>query len=305
MLSPQPDSRVSDPQTVAEASRVASVGLLSESVATDAQDNSANLVPGTESHVDNTHAQTDKDPEHPASDTMQVSAGASAPGGANPRLAILGFQKDGVTKIVGIEAPLLSDQQGDAIPQAMQTSLYNQLSQVKSILVSLTTGTEYPWEITEFMSTLDDREGGILDLIREVYTYHSTLTGVTLQPSLELVSELTRDYEQCKISRMHHAHAYDESVYEKPDIEEGAPETDTASAPTLMPPAAPLPAPPPPPAAARDSSTPGSPVFDAAQLGAIIAAVAHGSRSLTAPPTRTYCYPQSGSAAIASAGAWP
>ena len=68
MLSPQPDSRVSDPQTVAEASRVASVGLLSESVATDAQDNSANLVPGTESHVDNIHAQTDKDPEHPASD---------------------------------------------------------------------------------------------------------------------------------------------------------------------------------------------------------------------------------------------
>ena len=71
MLSPQPDSRVSDPQTVAEASRVASVGLLSEIVATDAQGNSANLVPGTESHTDDGVTTFGKVAEHAASDTMQ------------------------------------------------------------------------------------------------------------------------------------------------------------------------------------------------------------------------------------------
>ena len=42
LFSPQPDPRVSDPQTVAEASRIAAAGLLSEDVATDAQDQTAN-----------------------------------------------------------------------------------------------------------------------------------------------------------------------------------------------------------------------------------------------------------------------
>ena len=78
MLSPQPDSRVSDPQTVAEASRVASVGLLSENVATDAQGKTEDLVPGTEPHTDNAVAQTPEVPEHAASDR-------SSPAGTNRR----------------------------------------------------------------------------------------------------------------------------------------------------------------------------------------------------------------------------
>ena len=67
MLSPQPDSRVSDPQTVAEASRVASVGLLSENVATDAQGKTEDLVPGTEPQGHDDAAEPKELPEHAAS----------------------------------------------------------------------------------------------------------------------------------------------------------------------------------------------------------------------------------------------
>ena len=68
MLSPQPDSRVSDPQTVAEVSRVASVGLLSEIVATDAQGKTEDLVPGTEPQPDDA-ANNAELLEHAASDS--------------------------------------------------------------------------------------------------------------------------------------------------------------------------------------------------------------------------------------------
>ena len=71
LLSPQPDSRLSDPQTVAEASRVASVGLLSENVATDAQGKTEDLVPGTEPQPDDDVTTIGKVAEHAASDTMQ------------------------------------------------------------------------------------------------------------------------------------------------------------------------------------------------------------------------------------------
>ena len=48
LFSPQPESHVSDPQTTTEASRTAAVGLLSEDVATDAQDMTDNFVPVAE-----------------------------------------------------------------------------------------------------------------------------------------------------------------------------------------------------------------------------------------------------------------
>ena len=48
LFSPQPESHVSDPQTTTEASRTATVGLLSEDVATDAQDKTDNFVPVAE-----------------------------------------------------------------------------------------------------------------------------------------------------------------------------------------------------------------------------------------------------------------
>ena len=110
LFSPRPDTRVSDPQTVAEAPRVAAAGLLSEDVATDAHDLTENLVPVTEQGdaLDAASAQASA-AEHAASDTPVVSADVSASGGANPRLATLGLLKAGVTKIVGIAAPLLSD----------------------------------------------------------------------------------------------------------------------------------------------------------------------------------------------------
>ena len=70
LFSPRPDTRVSDPQTVAEAPRVAAAGLLSEDVATDAHDLTENLVPVTEQGdaLDAASAQASA-AEHAASDS--------------------------------------------------------------------------------------------------------------------------------------------------------------------------------------------------------------------------------------------
>ena len=75
LFSPQPDPRVSDPQTVAEASRIAAAGLLSENVATDAQDQTANLVPVTGPRGAFEAATRDEATEHAASDIWSGTRG--------------------------------------------------------------------------------------------------------------------------------------------------------------------------------------------------------------------------------------
>ena len=235
LFSPQPDPRVSDPQTVAEASRIAAAGLLSEDVATDAQDQTAHLVPVTGPRGTFEAATRDEATEHAASDTPVVSADVPASGGANPRLATLGLLKAGVNKIVGVEAPLLSDQQGDATADLDLSILTDHLTIIKSVLCAVSSGDDHSREIQEFMSALDDREGGIISVIREVYQLNSTIAELALHPSLEIVNELTRDYEYCKLSRMQNDNAYQE-IYEKPDFDDAPPET---VAPTPPSPAAP------------------------------------------------------------------
>ena len=128
LFSPQPESHVSDPQTTTEASRTATVGLLSEDVATDAQDKTDNFVPVAEERdgASSFEATAPEAAAHAASDTPVVSADVSASGGANPRLATLGLHKTGVTKVVGIEAPLLSDQQSDVATNLDLFTLHDQ-----------------------------------------------------------------------------------------------------------------------------------------------------------------------------------
>ena len=282
LFSPQPESHVSDPQTTTEASRTATVGLLSEDVATDAQDKTDNFVPVAEERdgaFERVEATAPEAAAHAASDTPVVSADVSASGGANPRLATLGLHKTGVTKVVGIEAPLLSDQQSDVATNLDLSTLHDQLTGVKSILQSVSSGNDHSWEIEELMSTLDDREGGITALIREIYQFNSTLAGLTLQPSLEVVNELTRDYEYCKLARMHNDNAYQEN-FEKPDL------TDETVTSTRLPSEAPPRSVTPPLATGQDSSTLATPFqLNADQLGAIIAAVSGGSRPSAVQPT--------------------
>ena len=72
LFSPQPESHVSDPQTTTEASRTATVGLLSEDVATDAQDMTDNFVPVAEDRDGAFEATAPEAAAHAASDMRQI-----------------------------------------------------------------------------------------------------------------------------------------------------------------------------------------------------------------------------------------
>ena len=82
LFSPQPESHVSDPQTTTEASRTATVGLLSEDVATDAQDKTDNCVPVAEERDGDARDYVGTAPEaaaHAASDSGSMCSACTEP----------------------------------------------------------------------------------------------------------------------------------------------------------------------------------------------------------------------------------